>query len=57
MTERHLAGDVDIVSTTEGVKELSEPRENVADLVAGQGFHRKHGTHLRLKKTNLESVR
>lgn len=50
MTERHLAGDIDIVSTPEGVEELLEPRENVADLVAGQGFHRKHGTHLRLKK-------
>lgn len=50
MTERHLAGDIDIVSTPEGVEELSEPRENVTDLVAGQGFHRKYGTHLRLKK-------
>lgn len=50
MTEQHLAGDIHIVSTPEGVEELSEPWENVADLVAGQGFHRKHGTHLRLKK-------
>ena len=54
MTEQHLARDIDIVSTPEGVEELSEPRENVADLVAGQGFHRKHGTHLRLKKTTWD---